>query len=143
MPTGDDMQVAVAELKSKEKPKKVLIVDDVPEIGELVKLILERHGFDVYVARNANEGFEKVREVSPDLILMDIFLPGMSGVDATKKLREEDGFKKPIILFSVLSEIEGIAEETKRSGADDYITKPFEIDEFVQKVKKYLNEDTD
>ncbi len=132
------MQAIIKILKDNKK-HKILLVDDVPEIGELVKIILEKHSFMVDIARDARNGLIKAADGNPDLILMDIFLPDTLGVDATIKLRE-NGFKKPIILFSVLSELEGIAKEAKRAGADDYITKPFEVDDFVNRVKCSLKE---
>ncbi|GBE54694.1 transcriptional regulatory protein SrrA [archaeon BMS3Bbin15] len=130
---------AITKILKENKKQKILLVDDVPEIGELVKIILEKHSFMVEIARDARDGLIKAADGNPDLILMDIFLPSTSGVDATIKLRE-NGFRKPIILFSVLSEIEGIAREAKRAGADDYIIKPFEVDDFVNRVKCSLEE---
>ncbi len=130
---------AITKILKENKKQKILLVDDVPEIGELVKIILEKHSFVVEIAKDARDGLIKAADGNPDLILMDIFLPGTSGVDATIKLRE-NGFRKPIILFSVLSEIEGIAREAKRAGADDYIIKPFEVDDFVNRVKCSLEE---
>lgn len=122
--------------------KKVLLIDDIEEIRQLVKIILgKRNNYKVLVAEDAKEGIEMALSQEPDLILMDIFLPGTSGLEATLTLRNKYGYKKPIVLFSVLSELEGIAEKAEEVEADDYIHKPFKLENFVQKVETYTAQD--
>jgi two-component system response regulator VanR len=114
---------------------KVLIVDDDGEIRKITGIYLENEGFEVLKAENGQEALKLIEENEVDLILLDIMMPGMSGIEACMKIRENNIM--PIIFLSAkvedLDKINGLA-----SGADDYITKPFNAIELIARVKSQI-----
>ena len=117
--------------------KKILIVDDDSSIVEVLKIILEEQGYETF---NISEGAyvsEVVGEEKPDLILLDMMLPGISGVNVCKQLKTNPlTLDIPIILFSASTDIDTVWKE---SGADDYVAKPFDIDNLMGKILKILD----
>jgi len=118
--------------------QRVLVVDDEPDISTVLKATLENEGYVVSIARNANETFKKLKETKPDLILLDIKLPGMSGVDICKTIKNDENLSDiSIIMLSTKSEdsdkILGL-----EVGGDDYVTKPYNAGELVARVKAAL-----
>lgn len=114
---------------------KIILVDDEPEILALVRDYLSREGFSVLTAANGNEGMELIKREKPDLVLLDWMLPGMSGLEMCKHLRETSTI--PIIMLTAKS------EEIDRVlglefGADDYIVKPFSLRELAARIKTVL-----
>lgn len=114
---------------------KIILVDDEPEILTLVRDYLSREGFTVLTAINGNEGMELIDREKPDLVLLDWMLPGMSGLEMCKHLRETSTI--PIIMLTAKS------EEIDRVlglefGADDYIVKPFSLRELAARIKTVL-----
>jgi signal transduction histidine kinase len=121
-----------------DKKNKVLLVDDNEENLLLVQILLQEFGLKPILARNGLEAIEKVKEFSPDLILMDIQMPEMDGLQATKQLRKSDDFKnKPIVGLSAhaLKEHE---EEAFKVGMNDYLTKPLDSRKLEEILIKYL-----
>jgi phosphate regulon transcriptional regulator PhoB len=113
----------------------ILIVDDEPTIVEVVELYLQREGFKVLTAADGAAALNAVQQQRPDLVVLDLMLPGMSGLDVTRQLRA--GAALPIIMLTARG------EETDRVvglelGADDYVTKPFSPRELVARVKAVL-----
>ena len=112
--------------------KKVLVVDDDVKIVELVKLYLNRDGYHVITAHEGNEALRLARESHPDLIVLDIMLPGIDGFEICRKLRTESSV--PIILLTAkTTEQDRIAGLD--IGADDYVTKPFSPKELAARVR--------
>ena len=114
---------------------KIILVDDEPEILTLVRDYLSREGFTVLTALNGNEGMQLIEREKPDLVLLDWMLPGMSGLEMCKHLRETSTI--PIIMLTAKS------EEIDRVlglefGADDYIVKPFSLRELAARIKTVL-----
>lgn len=117
--------------------KKVFIFDDNLDILELCTEILNDIGCEVKTSPTTNSIEQQVSEFSPDLILMDNWLPDMSGIEATQLIKANDTLKKiPVIYFSANSNISELAKEAL---ADDFLAKPFDIDEFEEMVKKYIS----
>jgi two-component system KDP operon response regulator KdpE len=114
--------------------KKVLVVDDEPRILRFLSLKLSAAGFDVTAADNGHEALEQTRKINPDIILMDIIMPGMDGMETLKQLRKT--CRCPVILFSARDHD---TEEIRRLGADDYLHKPFDPEEMVSIIHRYLN----
>jgi len=116
----------------------ILIVDDSPTDVHVMTTMLEKHGYDVISAENAEDGLEKAKDSKPDLIVMDVILPGMNGFQATRKLSKgEDTSAIPIIIVSTKN-METDRVWGLRQGAKDYLAKPFKERELVVKVKDLL-----
>ena len=114
---------------------KILVVDDESDIRKIIRLILEKKGYSVVEAANGVVAVDTVREGNVDLVLMDIMMPKMSGVDATLSIRE---FSSVPILFLTAKSLERDKESAYHSGGDDYLVKPFSAAELVMKVESLL-----
>ncbi|MBX2972270.1 MAG: response regulator transcription factor [Flavobacteriales bacterium] len=118
--------------------QKVLLVDDEPDILELLRYNLEREGYAVQTALNGRDALKAAKSSRPDLIVLDIMMPGMDGVEVCMQLRQLPEFKNTVITFLTArgedySQIAGFD-----AGADDYITKPVRPKVFMSKVKALL-----
>ena len=115
--------------------QRILLVDDDPNISHLVRLYLEKEGFDVTESARGDEALEAFRRESPALVLLDVMLPGMDGLQVLKEIRKTS--KAPVIMLTARDEtfdkVLGL-----ELGADDYVTKPFETKELVARVKAVL-----
>jgi len=115
---------------------KVLIIEDEPNMVLGLKDSCEYEGYDVAVARNGKEGLEKVSTEKPDIILLDVMLPVMSGIDVCRTLRTR-GIETPILMLTARSqEIDKVIG--LEVGADDYVTKPFSIKELLARIRAHL-----
>lgn len=115
--------------------RSILVVDDEEEIRELIEMYLVKEGFHFIEARNGKEALTKIREFSPDLILLDISLPDSSGFDICPKIR--DLTDAPVLFVSCRdSELDKVLGLTV--GGDDYISKPFSPNELVARIKAHL-----
>ena len=118
-----------------EQGPRVLVIDDERPIRRLLRSILSAHGYAVYEAASAAEALQEVRMVRPDVILMDLGLPDLDGIEATRSLRQ--WVQTPIIALSVREgETDKIA--TLDAGADDYLTKPFGPGELLARIRAAL-----
>ena len=115
--------------------RRVLIVEDDRNIADLLRLYLEKEGYEVTIALDGVKGLEKFREVHPDLVLLDVMLPGMDGWGVCRTIRQDS--KTPIIMLTAKSETEDKVTGLKQ-GADDYITKPFEMREVLARIEAVL-----
>lgn len=115
--------------------RRVLIVEDDRNIADLLRLYLEKEGYEVTIALDGVKGLEKFREVHPDLVLLDVMLPGMDGWGVCRTIRQDS--KTPIIMLTAKSETEDKVTGLK-AGADDYITKPFEMREVLARIEAVL-----
>ncbi|MEM5834263.1 MAG: response regulator [Candidatus Aenigmatarchaeota archaeon] len=121
--------------------KKIMIVDDEENLVELVKAIFEREGYEVIPAYSGKECLEKLEKVKPDLILMDMMMPGMTGKETTKKIRENPKTKNLKIAFLTVVRLSEVGmEEMKKLNVLDFITKPFDNEDLVRRVKKILGD---
>ena len=115
--------------------RKVLIVEDDHNIADLLRLYLEKEGYEVAIAPDGVKGVERFRSEQPDLVLLDVMLPGMDGWAVCRSIRAES--KTPIIMLTAKSETEDKVYGLKQ-GADDYITKPFEMKEVLARIEAVL-----
>lgn len=118
--------------------KKILIVDDEQDIVESLKFVLEGCDYTCYCAYNGEDGLNMAREIEPDLIILDVMMPRINGYKISRLLKFDKKYKDiPILMITARSQEEDkiIGEET---GADEYITKPFDLDEVLKIVQKYL-----
>jgi two-component system, OmpR family, alkaline phosphatase synthesis response regulator PhoP len=118
--------------------KKIMIVDDEVEVVELLKSRLVNSGFRVCTAYDGNDALAVVKKEKPDLILLDVILPTVNGYDVCGLLKKDNATKKiPIIMLTVKGKI-GDIDEGILSGADDYIAKPYELNELLDRIKKII-----
>jgi len=122
----------------KTKDIKILLVDDEPDILEIVSYNLSAEGYEVFTAKNGLEGVAKAKKKTPHLIIMDVMMPEMDGIEAVEQIRNTPGLEDTIITFLTArgedySQVAGFD-----AGADDYITKPIKPKVLVSKVKALL-----
>ncbi|WP_238010272.1 response regulator [Dactylosporangium sp. AC04546] len=116
----------------------ILVADDDMDIRDLVAFKLEQAGYDVVAVDNGLAALTAATENPPDLVVLDVMMPGMSGIDVCRQLRIEQGTKSlPIILLTARAQ-EGDVEVGFGAGADDYIVKPFSPRELVSRVEAVL-----
>ncbi len=115
---------------------KILVVDDEPDIVEIIQITLEAADFQVITAGNGEEALERAREERPDLILLDVMMPKMDGYTACSQLKEI-GDRTPIVMLTARGETEAVTR-AHQAGAEDYIVKPFNQATLLGKVKKAL-----
>lgn len=115
----------------------ILIVDDDERILKLLKQFLSKNGYEVSTAISVAKAEEYIQETNFDLLMLDVMMPGVTGIDFAKKIKS-DGMHVPIILLTALSEPEEKVRGLE-SGADDYVTKPFEPRELLLRTKKLID----
>jgi len=117
--------------------KKILLIDDDPDIIAVTSYILEDANFHVFTSTTAEEGQMRLKYEKPDLILLDVFLPKMQGWELSKQLKSDDNYKHiPIIFFTADSSF--VTKSAEEIGGNDFIIKPYEEDELLAIVKKYI-----
>jgi CheY-like chemotaxis protein len=120
--------------------KKILLVDDSATVIMMEKMMLAGGGYDIVVARDGEEGVEKALSEKPDLILLDVVMPKMDGIEACRRIRAQHGTKSiPIIMVTTRSEA-GNVETAYKNGCNDYINKPLNNAELLAKVRSYLDQ---
>ena len=118
-------------------PSRILIVDDEPGVADLIDTVLKGEGYTVAIARDGVEGLMLAREWDPDLILMDVMLPGLDGGAAIRRLKNDPATAGiPIVAMSAASNIRRLREELKE--ADGALSKPFDIDSLLAQVAFHL-----
>lgn len=118
--------------------KKVMIVEDNELNMKLFHDLLEAHGVETIQARDGKNVLALAREHKPDLVLMDIQLPEVSGLDITKWLKEDDELKSiPVIAVTAFA-MKGDEQKIREGGCEDYISKPISVIKFIETVQKYL-----
>lgn len=115
--------------------KKILVCDDDEGILDIVRVILESKNYQVKTISSGKSIEKRISEYSPDLILLDLWIPGMDGKEITRILKRQSKTKNiPIIIISALNETEKISKEI---GADSFLSKPFDINDLINVVEKY------
>ena len=115
--------------------RKILVVDDEPQIARVLRMALESNGYEVTVARDGVDALEKFMKILPDLVITDLSMPEMGGIELTRTIRQRG--QTPIIVLSV-KDAETMKVNALDEGADDYITKPFSIQELLARVRSNL-----
>ncbi|AEA27321.1 MAG: response regulator transcription factor [Pseudonocardia sp.] len=111
---------------------RVLVVDDDPALAEMLTIVLRGEGFDTAVVGDGTKALPAVRELRPDVVLLDLMLPGMNGIDVCRAIRSESGV--PIVMLTAKSDTVDIVLGLE-SGADDYVVKPFKPKELVARIR--------
>jgi len=120
--------------------KRILVVEDNPMNMDLVSDLLEASGYQVDRATTGHEALELLKEKPFDLILMDIQLPGLDGLTATRMIKENPATKDTIVIAITAHAMQGDQEKVLRAGCDGYIPKPIDTKEFVGAVARFLNQ---
>ncbi len=119
---------------------KILVVEDEPEIRILVKTILEKAGYSVVEAEDGEAALRLVNEEEPDLVLLDVMIPGIEGWEVCRRIRENEATRRlPIIMVTVRTTDEDI-QRSVECGANAHINKPFDQRELLDTIKKLLGE---
>ena len=111
---------------------RVLVVDDDPALAEMLTIVLRGEGFDTAVVADGTRALPAVRDLRPDVVLLDLMLPGMNGIDVCRAIRTESGV--PIVMLTAKSDTVDIVLGLE-SGADDYVVKPFKPKELVARIR--------
>ncbi|NBC08101.1 MAG: response regulator [Bacteroidetes bacterium] len=119
-------------------PVKILVVDDEPDILDFLKYNLVKEGFDVVTASNGKDGIKEAKRFQPDLIILDIMMPKMDGVEVCRQLRSDPDFERTIITFLTAREEDYSQIAALDVGGDDYITKPIRPRVFISRVRALL-----
>lgn len=118
--------------------EKILIIDDDSSIGDMMKLVLEFNGYDVIVSEKPGEAEDIILTHHIDLIILDMLISGINGTDVCKRLRENKNVKiskTPILMMSALHDA---GKKCKKAGANDFLAKPFEVDDLLVKVREQV-----
>lgn len=116
--------------------KKILVVDDAMFMRLSIKKILESHGYEVVEAEDGRGAVDKYKRVKPDLVLMDITMPGMNGIKAVEEIRKED--PEALVVMCTSMGQEAMVVESIDAGARDFIKKPFEADKVLEVINKWI-----
>lgn len=119
---------------------RILVVDDDSALAEMLTMVLEGHGFEVVHAVDGNDAIDQFEETDPDLILLDVMLPFMSGIQVCEKIRESSGV--PIIMLTARTDTDDIVRGLE-AGADDYVVKPFNPAELTARIRARLRDTND
>jgi two-component system response regulator VicR len=123
-----------------EEKKKVVCIEDEPEMIDLVKLILGRKGFDLTGAMGGREGLEAVRRIKPDLVLLDLMMPDMDGWEVYQQMKADDELMDiPVIVVTAKAQSIDKVLGLHIAKVDDYVTKPFGPQELLQSVERVLS----
>ncbi|WP_158974556.1 response regulator transcription factor [Cellulophaga sp. L1A9] len=122
----------------KKKDIRILLVDDEPDILEILSYNLSAEGYEVFTAKNGAEGVAKAKKKQPHLIILDVMMPEMDGIEACEIIRNTPGLEETIITFLTARSEDYSQVAGFDAGADDYITKPIKPKVFVSKVKALL-----
>lgn len=116
--------------------KRILVVDDEAFVRQAVAEFLTRHGYDVTAAESGSRALELLSEFQPDLVLLDVFMPEMDGLEVLRRIRQRP--ERPGVLMVTAAVDTAIARKAIQYGAWDYITKPFKFDQLVSMVSIYF-----
>jgi two-component system KDP operon response regulator KdpE len=116
-------------------PGRILVIDDEPQITRVLRAALSAQGYDVRTANEPEEGLQVFKDWTPDLVVTDLMMPGMSGVEVCRAIRSRSA--TPVLVLSVRDH-ERSKVEALDAGADDYVTKPFSIQELLARVRAHL-----
>lgn len=124
--------------KIKLSTAKVLVIDDEPEITEIIETFLSEYGFQVAIENSSERAVDRAREVRPDIILLDIMMPGMDGYDVCQQLKKDKEFDKIPIIFLTGKDRSDDMGRSFKSGGDMFIKKPFSCERLLEIINIVL-----
>lgn len=113
--------------------RKILVVEDSPDIGRLLRHLLGQAGYEIVLVNEGPAGWKAFQELQPDLVLLDVNLPGISGLEICRRIKQVS--TTPVVMLTVRAESESV-QWGVQAGVDAYLTKPFEIDELMETLEK-------
>lgn len=116
---------------------KILVAEDEPMLLKTIELKLKKEGYEVIVTADGRQAAEQIESANPDMVITDIMMPYVSGLELINLLRQKLNRKTPVIILSAMEQ-EKVVMEAFELGADDYITKPFSLNELVIRVKRLV-----
>jgi two-component system response regulator VicR len=126
-------------MSDSRKKRVVVCIEDEPEMIDLVKLILEQHNFEVFGAVGGEEGLEQIKQIDPDLVLLDLMMPGMDGWEVYQKMKASEMMRQiPVIIVTAKAQSIDKVLGLHIAKVDDYVTKPFGPKDLVESVQKVL-----
>ena len=129
-------------MNSSLKPcQRILVVDDNPVNLKLLRILLTGEGFDIQTASDGEEALSIIPSFCPDLILMDVQLPGVDGLTLTRQLKSDPASKDIVIIVVTSFAIKGDRERALQAGCDDYMTKPIDTIELPLRISKFLSKE--
>lgn len=131
---GKYVKVLLHNLFFMSTTRKILIADDEPDILEIIQFNLQQEGYEVVTAKNGDEAIEKAKKSKPELIILDIMMPGKNGIEVCNLLRMMPDFKETLIIFLTAMSDETTEIKGLETGADDYLTKPISPKVLLSKV---------
>lgn len=118
---------------------KILVAEDEPMLLKTIELKLKKEGYEVITTADGREAIAKIEEMDPDMVITDIMMPYISGLEIVAIVRKRTHKKIPIIMLSAMEQ-EKVVMEAFELGADDYITKPFSLNELAIRVKRLMSQ---
>ncbi|MBI3005874.1 MAG: response regulator [Ignavibacteriales bacterium] len=125
-------------MSSPDKRKKLLVVDDEELVRKMVSLWFEKEGFSVISAENGTEGLRLAIQEKPDVVLLDIMMPGLHGFEVCKRIREQPSLAKTVIIMTSARSYKPDLDKAKELGANDYVVKPSDSANLLTTVNKHL-----
>lgn len=116
---------------------KILVAEDEPMLLKTIELKLKKEGYEVIVTSDGRQAAEQIESANPDMVITDIMMPYVSGLELINLIRQKLNRKTPVIILSAMEQ-EKVVMEAFELGADDYITKPFSLNELVIRVKRLV-----
>jgi DNA-binding response OmpR family regulator len=123
-----------------KKMTKIMIVDDEADLREMLNLMIRKEGFKTLTAEDGDDFLSKIDDFQPDLVTLDIMMPGLTTREILDKLKEKKT-KPKIILLTVVRYSEGEKQKLYQKGIVDYVTKPFELDDLTYRIHKHLDKE--
>jgi DNA-binding response OmpR family regulator len=120
--------------------RKILVVDDEPFICRSLTFVLKKENYEVFEARNGEEGLAAIRLHKPDLVFLDVMMPKINGFEVTERVRQDPELAGTRIVLLTAKGQESDREVGKNAGADDYMTKPFSPTKILERVRQMLAE---
>ena len=120
------------------EPKKILFIEDEPDQRLILTLRLKKSGYAVVEAEDGSKGLEKAMKEKPDLILLDIIMPGIDGLEVARRLRKDPATKKIPIIAATAAGLDDVEHRCFGAGVDDCVRKPYDSIELLEKIRKLL-----
>jgi len=119
--------------------KKILVIEDDPDIAITMKYMLNKKGYEVSISNNGKDGFDKIKQELPDLVILDLILPDLAGEEVCREIRKDENLKNtPVIMVTAkYSDVDKVVG--KVIGANRYMTKPFDMEELLEGVESLIN----